>query len=478
MKFSINPSPQLFLIIILSIGIILRFYNINYDDLWYDEIISFWVSNPEHLLTESLKIHKDIEIAPFTFNLFLRFFYQIFGYEVDFARYLPSLFSVLTIFVAYKLAKLLDNNNSFLVVATLVSLNIFLINYAQEQRVYSILIFFSCLSLLFFFKLLKKNIKFFDTFIFFSATLILVSLHLFSLFIVFSYFVYLGLIFLKEKKIFFKLNIILGIILIVSLAFYIPYILSFSENLNSNLDVNYSWNKNPSLKFFSNFYFSNYFGSRIMGLVFLLTLFFLIYKNKSMFINLEKHMLILIIVFLSYFIPICFGYLFKPILLPRYISYTVVLIIILISSLLFKIKNTNLKIFTISFLILITIGNMFTEQAFKQFYKKRVLGKPAYTQAVRYINSSSTKNYSLKIEKMKNNTATSNAIINYIQHLNKKHNTKIKFIGYDKVSYQPVWILCPMDINKKTCPLPNEVKKFRVLKEVYFNSINLKLIQK
>ena len=108
----------------------------------------------------------------------------------------------------------------------------------------------------------------------------------------------------------------------------------------------------------------------------------------------------------------------------------------------------------------------------------RVLGKPAYTQAVRYINSTSTKNYSLKIEKMKNNAATSNAIINYIQHLNKKHNTKIIFIDYDKIFYQSVWILCPMDINKKTCLLPNEVKNFKVLKEVYFNSINLKLIQK
>jgi len=202
MRMSTNLSPQLFLIIILSIGIILRFYNINYDDLWYDEIISFWVSHPEHLLTESLKIHRDIEIAPFTFNLFLRFFYKTFGYEVDFARYLPSFFSVLTILVACKLAKLLDKNNSFLVVAILVSLNIFLINYAQEQRVYSILIFFSCLSLLSFFKLLKKDIKFFDTFIFFSATLILIFLHLFSLFIVFSYLAYLGLIFLKKKNFF------------------------------------------------------------------------------------------------------------------------------------------------------------------------------------------------------------------------------------------------------------------------------------
>lgn len=465
-------------IVILLVGVILRLYNINYDDLWYDEIISFWVSHPEHLLTESLKIHKDIEIAPFTFNLFLKFFYQIFGYEIDFARYLPSLFSVLTIIVAYKLAKLLDKNNSFLVVTTLVSLNIFLINYAQEQRVYSILIFFSCLSILFFFKLLRKDIKFFDAFIFLLATLILTFLHLFSLFILFSYLIYLGLIFLKKKTLFLKLNIIFGIILVVALAFYIPYILSFSENLNSNLEVNYSFNKNPSLKFFSNFYFSNYFGSRIMGLVFLLTFFLLIYKNKSMFINLEKHTLILIIIFSSYFIPICFGYLFKPILLPRYISYTVVLIITLMSALIFKIENRNFKIFIISFLILITIGNMFTEQAFKQFYQKRVLGKPAYTQAIRYIDNTSIKNYSLKIGKMKNNTATSNAINNYIQQLNKKHNTKIKFVDSKETSYQPVWILCPMYLNKKTCPLPNEVKNFKILKEVHFNSIILKLIQK
>ena len=121
---------------------------------------------------------------------------------------------------------------------------------------------------------------------------------------------------------------------------------------------------------------------------------------------------------------------------------------------------------------------MFTEQAFKQFYLKRVLGKPAYTQAIRYIDSTSIKNYSLKIEKMKNNTATSNAINNYIQHLNKKYNTKIKFIDYREISYQPVWILCPMDINKKTCPLPYKIKNFKILKEENFNSINLKLIQK
>ena len=342
-------SPKFLLIIILSSGAVLRFYNINYDDLWYDEIISFWVANPEHLLAQSLKIHNDIEIAPFTFNLFLRFFYQIFGYEIDYARYLPFLFSILTILVVFKLSKLLDKNKSFLVATLLVSLNIFLINYAQEQRLYSVLIFFSSLSLLFFFKLLKEDVKFFDLFIFFFATLSLIFLHLFSLFIIFSYFIYLGLIFFKKKSLYFKLNIILGIVIIIALAFYIPYVLSFSENLSSNLEVNYSWNKNPSLKFFTNFYFSNFFGSRLMGLIFLLTFFLLAFKNRKIFQNLEKHTLILIIIFISYFVPLSFGYLFKPILLPRYISYLVVFIIILISSLLFRIKNRNFKTFLIFF---------------------------------------------------------------------------------------------------------------------------------
>jgi uncharacterized membrane protein len=473
-----NLSHQFLFFIILSIGIILRFYNINFDDLWYDEIISFWVAHPGHLFNESLNIHKDIEIAPFTFNLLLRFFYQIFGYEIDYARYLPSLLSVLTILIVYKLSKLLDKNNSFLMTTFLVSLNIFLINYAQEQRVYSILIFFSSLSLLFFFKLLKENVKFFDICVFFFATLSLTFLHLFSLFIIFSYFLYLVLIFLKKKQKFFELNIALGIILIGALVFYIPYVLSFSENLNSNLEVNYSWNKNPSLKFFTNFYFSNFFGSRIMGLIFLLTFFSLIFKYRTIFLNLEKQTLLLIIIFMSYFIPLSFGYLFKPILLPRYVGYTVVLIIILMSSLLFKIKNNNFKIFTILFLILMTVGNMFTEQAFKQFYKKRVQGKPAYTNAIQYIHSTGYKEYILKVEKMKNNTATINSINNYIQHLSEKHSTKIKFVDYKKIVNQPVWILCPMDINKKSCPLPNEVKDFKILKEKHFNSINLKLIKK
>ena len=35
-----------------------------------------------------------------------------------------------------------------------------------------------------------------------------------------------------------------------------------------------------------------------------------------------------------------------------------------------------------------------------------------------------------------------------------------------------------MDINKKTCLVPDQLKEFEILEEKYFNSINLKLIKK
>ena len=150
---------------------------------------------------------------------------------------------------------------------------------------------------------------------------------------------------MKNKEIFFSLNCVLLVLTIVSVLFYVPYVLSFSTNLDLNLDVNYSWNKNPSLKFLTNFYFSNYFGSRLIGIIFLLTFVILIIQNKKSFFALKKPFLLFLIIVTSYFVPILFGFLFKPILLSRYISYVPILVILLISSLLLNSKNKKFKIF-------------------------------------------------------------------------------------------------------------------------------------
>ena len=55
----------------LIFGILIRSYNINYEDFWFDEIVTFWISDPYISIGESLERHYSVEATPFFFNLLL-----------------------------------------------------------------------------------------------------------------------------------------------------------------------------------------------------------------------------------------------------------------------------------------------------------------------------------------------------------------------------------------------------------------------
>ena len=46
-------KPIYFFLLLLIFGGIFRLYNINFDDLWIDEISTFWISDPNLSLKES-----------------------------------------------------------------------------------------------------------------------------------------------------------------------------------------------------------------------------------------------------------------------------------------------------------------------------------------------------------------------------------------------------------------------------------------
>ena len=57
----LSLNKQILLYLIIGTGILFRVYNVDYDDLWYDEIISFWVANPNFSFKETLVFHNQIE---------------------------------------------------------------------------------------------------------------------------------------------------------------------------------------------------------------------------------------------------------------------------------------------------------------------------------------------------------------------------------------------------------------------------------
>ena len=68
----------IFFILILIIGFFLRYYGLNKDSFWTDEMISFWVSSPDITLTESLSRHNLGDANTFLFNYLLKYYFIFF----------------------------------------------------------------------------------------------------------------------------------------------------------------------------------------------------------------------------------------------------------------------------------------------------------------------------------------------------------------------------------------------------------------
>ncbi len=469
MKFFLKKEFILFLLV--GIGIFFRIYNLNFENLWYDEIISFWVANPSFSYSETNSIHNQIETTSILYNVILKSFYQIFGYSVYGGRILSSVFGILSIFSIIYLDRLINKNSSYIFSTLLISLNIFLIGYSQELRSYSLFFLTSSLTLIYFYKYSQNSNNFRYIFIFGLISLINILVHPFGLILLFSIIFYELLNTYNKKQ--FSISFIIIILAQLVLAFLFYYKLFIGST--TVVTEYWGWLKNPSMSFYTNFYFSNFFGSRLVGGAHLLILIYLIFKNFKEIKKINILTLFLIIIIFSYLIPIVFGYLFKPSILPRYIIFVLIPIILLISSLIFRFESKRIRTITIILLTLLTAGNHFTEQTVKQLYQTRVPSKPEYSKAIKYMNESNIKNYSILVENMKNNQSSINAIKNYINHLDKEFI--LIDVNNQNISGLKVWFLCSLDINSGGCKIPINQRSSKSLDQKQFNSIILELIE-
>ena len=82
----------------ILIGILLRFYQLNFENYWFDELIDFWVADPSiSFNTTFLRRELIDDQTPYLFQLFLKIYLKIFGYEPEIARQIPFIFGILVI---------------------------------------------------------------------------------------------------------------------------------------------------------------------------------------------------------------------------------------------------------------------------------------------------------------------------------------------------------------------------------------------
>jgi len=438
----------IFFFLIFLFGVLLRVYNLNFEDYWFDEQASFWVADPSISLSETLERSKELDRGThLVFNLILKTFFYVLGYDPSIGRILPLIFGVLSIPALSYLSFQINNNKSFLLTAIISSINFYLISYSQETRLYSLVFFVSILNIIFFFKIydlkdLNKS-KFLFSILYILFSVLGTCLHIFFFIIIFS-----QIIFLLVNYIFKKRTILFEIFIIfISICIYLFFMF---DSLLLQMGIKEFWIQQVSLEFFYNFFFSRFFGSKIMGLIYLIILLYLIYSNRvSIFKYSSKFLLLIFILFFSYFIPLVYSIFQKPILIDRYIIFILVPIIILISNLLLNENNTKKRYIILFIILSSTITNNYIE------IFEREISKPEFSKSLINISNFEDKSVIIKA----GDELTEKLTINYVKNIKISKDNNINFLksSDDLSNLGKLWFVCYQPINGFDCSAKNYI---------------------
>ena len=450
-------------LIICFIALFLRIYQINFDDLWFDELSSLWIAEPNITFKETIARNIELNKGPhLVFTLILKYFFLMFGYNPDIARFVPMIFSTISVPALMYLVSIIKKDKSWLLVGFLVSINFYSISYSQEIRSYSLTFFLSIINLIFFIKILN-NYKLISFIFYYLISLIGVCNHIFFFIIIFSQSIFIIFCFKNNKKkiIYFYLNVI---------VVFFSYLFIMYDSLLAQLLIKDHWIEPVKIDFFLNYYFSRFFGSKIMGAIYLIILIYLLWLNKKYILEYSnKLFLFLLLLINSYLLPLAYGFFKMPILTDRYIIFVLIPILILISILTLSLKNKKIMNSILFVIILSTLTNNYIE------IFKRNNTKPEFKKSINYISNSESANLIL----MDNENYVNKLIFNYLYLLNK-NNHKIKIYNNNDTSiFEKVWVMCYLQVTNFKCSKPSYLtEKFTLEESKSFHLIKIHLYKK
>jgi len=447
---------------LILISLVLRVYNLNLDDLWFDELASLWIADPSISWEETLERNIEINIGShLTFTIILKYFFLLFGYDPNIARLVPLTFGVLSVPMMIYLTKILDKGNSWLLVGFLISINYYLISYSQELRSYSLTFFLVLLNLIFFLKVLEKN-KLLYNILFYLVSLIATFNHIFIFIILISQSFFLFIYYKSDIKKIFPIGFNI-------FAIFFSYLFLMYDSLLMQVSIQDFWIEQVKMDFFINYYFSRFFGSKIMGLIYLLILFYLLWNKKKLLLNYSNKLFLFVLILInSYFLPVIYGFVSTPILTDRYIIFVLIAIFILISVLIFKIKNKKTKNMILIVLITSTVINNYIEI----FERKNT--KPNFKKSILFIKNSNSQNLMLS----DNDYISRNLVSNYIKLINVKNNKLNFYDDLNNSSFNSIWVMCYLPTTAFICDKPIDLNKDFVRKKgMRFNLIKLEFYE-
>lgn len=223
LSLSINQTRTIIVSIVI-LAFLLRIYNIDKEGLWGDEIFS--VMAARGTITEIVGTVNYGDLHPPFYYIVLHFWMKLFGDSEFSLRFISATFGILSVYVIYRVGKLIFNEKIGLLSAFLLSISYIGIRYAQEARSYSLLLLLILLSNYYFIAIIKdtrekekRDIKHIVGY--FICTILLLYTHYFGIFYVIAQNLYYILIYRKDIR----LWITVQFLMLLSFSFLVPIII-------------------------------------------------------------------------------------------------------------------------------------------------------------------------------------------------------------------------------------------------------------
>lgn len=193
------------LLLILIIGIFLRFYHIDKESIWADE--GFTICTATHVM-ESLRSYDSliknyvIECNPPLYFIVMHYWVKIFGKSEYSLRVPSALAGILSLYVVFLLGKTLYEEKTGVIAALLLMISTYnVINVSQEARPYSLMNLFTLLSFYYLYRS-SEEARLRDNLLHVLFSIALIYTHYYGFFVILAQDIYvvLTLIFFRQQS--------------------------------------------------------------------------------------------------------------------------------------------------------------------------------------------------------------------------------------------------------------------------------------
>lgn len=424
------------LLSLVFVGTILRFYKLDNQSLWIDEIFSVNIASPSNSFGNIYDFLKIKDPHPPLYYFLVHIFFCLFGYTTFVLKLFSAIVGVLGIPSIYFLGKEILNKKVGLLAAFLTTFNYFHIYYSQEGRMYSLLFLTSCLSAVYLLKFIKEaNYKHMLLFAVFSS--LMSYSHFFGVFMLISFYsIILFYIIKSEDRLNrIKLAIASGLLTII---LYIPAIIVVLSNQKRDS----FWIESPKFKTFDKM-LGEFFGynTTLKAVVLVIfgasVIYYFVRRKRKSIPALEAQKInpvfvLLVWIFGTIIISLVYSFVSLPIVVSRYFIGILPAIFILLAILISNFKVKYLELAFVLIFAFFSIKALIDKSFYTGYYKTQ------FRESLEHIVSKNPNdpivfrlggfylNYYL--DQFKSGQATIDADINgYVGSLMQSQGSKVDF---------------------------------------------------